>query len=433
MNQDMQNLPNSLAQKDKPAYESITPAGSRRYEMLYMSGRAKEKDESAPRGIPIDDFTIFATMVYAFADRKDQFRKLKEHGKKVRQIDIGTGPSLYTFIAGLPYADECIAIDIAPANIAHLCSYSTWLTPLPAYWHSWLEIAAILYDITSPNNLVTLQSKNKELYDQLRHWPTLKLATQNNIRTAIMNSLDIRPSSDNPYSGMNLASETFQKLRPLKGDVIDDTKSLLELCGTADICTRVFFAESISSNLEIMAHAELNSVLFAKQGALSVSAYMTDTSGYKGFFTPKELAANKNKIFSELPATSGLFRLLAEQLITLDDAYDLLSEQLQYSSEDQKMVRQGLGYSHATILCGTTKALGPRNIPLYSHGLQLLETVQDHIVYTPRPGDPDKHKIQPQFIYCTTAEVAALEGSETLELADSSYAPFISLPAPEAG
>ncbi|HEU4716076.1 MAG TPA: hypothetical protein VFS14_04585, partial [Candidatus Saccharimonadales bacterium] len=135
----MQNLPHPYRQKDKPLYQAITPDGARNYEHLYMSGDAADESNNV-RGIPADDLNIFATLVFALKDRTRQFQRLRNSGRSVRHIDSGTGPSLYTFIASMPYADELIPIDVTPANIDRLTRIATGEDTLPAHWQAWLEI-----------------------------------------------------------------------------------------------------------------------------------------------------------------------------------------------------------------------------------------------------------------------------------------------------
>ena len=365
----MQNLPDHLRQKDKAAYEAITLGGSKHYETLYMSGRATREDKPGYMGIPADDFNIFATMVYALADHSATF---SASPVPIRHIDAGTGPNLYVFIASLPYADELISIDIAPANVARLKAIADGKVRLPKYWQSWLEIAVILFDIGNARNLAMLDKERPELYDALRHWPTMTRPRKDVVRAAVYRHVQRSGRQDNPYRGLDLQALLSQKLQPQRGDVLDGVEMLHALERSADIYTRVFFSESIDNSLEVVLHAETNGIQFAKEGALSISGHMSKTMGYKGLYTPGELAADSSKILVELPATPGFFEVVLGGLMELTDDYRVLWAGLGDSPEERKMVRQGLLYGGAVILCGKARYLKDDGSLKYTSGMALL-------------------------------------------------------------
>lgn len=394
----MQNLPHPYRQKDKPLYQAITPEGARNYEHLYMSGDAADESNNV-RGIPADDLNIFATLVFALKDRTRQFQRLRKSGRSVRHIDSGTGPSLYTFIASMPYADELIPIDVTPANIDRLTRIATGEDTLPAHWQAWLEIGGMLYDIASPAALLRLDAERPELYDKLRHYPNLRSDAKKRLQKAIRAFSHGQAKSPNPYASISLKAALAEKLKPRPGDILDDVEPLADLVGTADIYTHVFFSESIDNTLAIVAHAEANGIQFAKDGAFTLSAHMSMTIGYKGFFTPEELASNPEKKLSELPATPAFFEALLGELVSLTDEYRGLWETLTDIPEERKMVRQGMTYSGAVILCGNANYKNSDGSVKFENGPALLRALR-HTLRTVISGEADEHTL-----HCTIHDI----------------------------
>lgn len=375
----MQDLPHSFHQKDKILYQALTTEGSERYEKLYMSGKASPDEDGAAMGIPADDFNIFATMVYAFAAHSEDLETIRTSMKAVRHIDVGTGPSLYPFIASLPYADELVSIDLSPANVERLEADADKATPLAVHWQAWLEIAAILYSIGSAQKLLEIDKNYPHLYDSLRHWPNLDDEKRNAVRETLRTLSDKSKLATNPYDNIDLQVELAAKLQPRLGDVLDGTGTLADLVGTADIYTKVFFSESIDNNAGVVAHAETNGIQFAKTGAIVISGHMTKTDGYKGFFTPEELAKNPDRKLVEFPASSRFFEELLGKIVALSDTYRALWEEIESISEDRKMVRQNLSYGGAVILYGTANHKDSHGHNKYENGLALLSAIEPEI------------------------------------------------------
>lgn len=373
----MQNLPHGLVQTDRLAYQALSHEGSENYETLYMSGKAVEKKENFPRGISADDFNVFATMIYAYADHSAVFRATRKLGKSIRHIDAGTGPNLYTCIASLPYVDEFIAVDLSPANIERLHAIVSKKTHIPAHWHAWLEIAALLYDIGSVKALVALDAARPDLYDQLRQWPNLSARQKAITRKAVYKQVRIQAPSRNPYAQIDIHRDLVKNLHPHKGDILDDVEPLSHLIGTADIYTGVFFAESVDDKLEVVAHAVANGIQFAKENALVISSHISKTTGYAGFFTKEELQSTPGKQLVELPGTAKLFETIAEQVVVLTNTYRQLWENLEEGSEQRKMVRPGSVYGSAVILCGKANHRNPDGSNKYENGPELLRAIKD--------------------------------------------------------
>lgn len=393
----MQDLPRNIRQRDKALYQAITPEGSQNYEILYMSGQVAS-------GIPADDFNVFATMVYAFADHRQTLQSLHDAGSKVRHIDVGTGPNLYTFIASLPYADELIAIDLTPANIHRLRAIADRAAPLASHWQAWLEIAAILYGIGSAERLLEIDQNYPELYDSLRHWPNLNSDQRRITRGTIRTLSDKSKLSVNPYEDIDLQTELSAKLQSRIGDVIDDVAPLADLAGTADIYTKVFFSESIDNTLAVVAHAETNGIQLAKPGALTISAHMAKTDGYKGFFTPDELANDHDLKLVEFPASPRFFETLMAELVTLSDAYRSLWQDLEHTPQERKMIRQGLFYGGIVIICGLANYAYADGSNKYENGLELAQKLKSTIRTTVFKSDNQT----PLTINCTLPEIESI-------------------------
>lgn len=376
----MENLPHSKYQKDKSVYLNLTRAGSQHYETLFMSGLAKAEGETTPRGIPADDFNVFATMVYAFADHRTEFQAIRDVGKRVRHIDGGTATSFCTFIASMPYVDEMISIDLSPANVDRVKEVVEGKTPLGSHWYAWLEIAAILHDIGDAHSFVTFERERPHLYDKLRKWPILNDEEKQIVYTDIYNCINVPLFPRNPYVGINLQEELISKLKPRNGDIIDDIEPLQDLVGTADIYTRVFFSESVDDTLEVVAHAETNGIQFAKNNALSISAHISKTSGYQGFYTPEELQADPTKHLKELPGTAKLFEKMIEEVVILSDAYRVLWEGLEENnSVERKMMRPNSSYGSAVILVGRANYKRSDGNIKYPRGATLVEAIRDDV------------------------------------------------------
>jgi hypothetical protein len=397
----MQGLPSHIRQKDKTLYRAITVQGSENYEMLYMSGGAKHEMADRVVGIPADDFNVFAAMVFACADHAETFAALRKSDKLVRHIDVGTGPSLYAFIASLPYADELVSVDLAPANVQRLQAIvDKTVAPAP-HWQAWLEIGAILYDIGSAQRLVEIDKNYPDLYDSLRHWPNLTAGQKKSTRKAIQTLPGWTEVASNPYDGIELKSELSAKLRPRLGDAIDDVEPLADLVETADIYTKVFYSESIDNTLEVVAHAETNGIQFAKPGALVVSAHMAKTDGYKGFFTPEELAENDSLKLVEFPASPHFFEVLVGELVATSDRYRILWQVLADSPEERRMVRQGQFYGGIAIVCGLADYKKADGSNKYENGIELAYKLEPAVrVLTYRSG---KHHF---VLNCLTTEIA---------------------------
>lgn len=394
----MQNLPHPYSQNDKPLYQSITPEGTLNYERLYMSGYAADDTDNI-RGIPADDFNIFASLVFALKDRADRFRRLHTEGKRVRHIDSGTGPSLYTFIASIPYVDELIPVDLTPSNIERLQHIARGALPLPNYWVAWLEIGAILFDIASPEALLRLDVEKPELYDELRHYPSLNKTAKKNLQKTIRKFVGTDSKRINPYVSVNLKTELTTKLKPRLGDILDNVAPLADLVATADIYTHVFFSESIDDTPAIVAHAETNGIQFAKNGAFVLSAHMSKTIGYKGFFTPDELANDPSKKLSELPATPAFFEALLGEIVQLTAEYRGLWESLKDGAEERKMVRQGIPYSGVVILCGDANYRKADGSIKYENGPALLRSLR-HTLRTVVSEEMDA-----RTLHCTVHDI----------------------------
>jgi hypothetical protein len=399
----VQNLPKNIRQQDKALYQSITPEGSQNYEMLYMSGQAKQAGQA--NGIPADDFNVFATMVYAFADHTPTFAALRNSNKVIRHIDVGTGPSLYSFIASLPYVDELIAIDLNPANIQRLQAIANQTVPVAAHWQAWLEIATVLYGIGSAERLVEIDHSYPHLYDSLRHWPNLDADQRRTVGGTLRTLSDKSKVASNPYEGIALSAELSAKLRPRVGDAIDNVAPLADLVGTADIYTKVFYAESIDNTLPVVAHAETNGIQFAKPGALVVSAHMAKTDGYKGFFTPEELADNSSLKLVEFPASTGFFEVLMGEIVAMSDKYRCLWQDLEHTPQERKMVRQGLSYGGIVIICGLADYKHADSSYKYQNGLELAQQLKQTIRTTTfRSGS----QLEPLIINCTISELESV-------------------------
>lgn len=374
----MENLPKGLHQTDRQQYLGLTLAGSQNYESQHLKGTAIFEGERAPRGFAADDFTVFATMIFAYKDNKDYFQFIRDSGKPVRSIGLGPGPSLYPEIAELPYVDESISFDLAPANVERIQAITEGRTPLEPHWQAWLEVGEMLYDIGSAENLIALDEDRPDLYDDLRHWSTLSDAEKEGVNEQLYDYIgDARPT-DNPYKEINLHEELMRKLRPLQGDVIDDVQPLESFAGTAHIVRRVFFGESIDDTLEVVSHAENNAIQFAAPNALSVSAHISETNGYKGFFTPEELA-REDKELVEFPATAMVFETMLGELVDLSDAYKPLWKRLEHAPDSRKMVRPESDYGNAVVLVGRVNYTNPDGSLKYNNGQELADAIAPNL------------------------------------------------------
>jgi hypothetical protein len=391
----MENLSrHGLSQQDRLKYFKLKLDGIDNYENLYFSGKARnERGEFT--GIPVDDFHVFATHLYAYADNMPYFNAIRKKGKRVRHIDVGTATNIAPFIASLPYADEMISVDLSPASVMKLQDMVTGQKPLAPHWQDWLELGAILYNIGDAASLRQLDTQRPDLFDQLRHWPNLDIDKKAVAEAEIYAELGILFSPQNPYKGINLQDEFSRKLTPRLGDILDDVDSLTDLERTAQILTQTFLSESISNQLPVVAHAQTNSVQFAEDDALWLSGHMSRTRFYKGFFTTEDLERNPNQKLVELPATAPFLEAMISQFVDLKGNYRMLWEDLGDAPEHRRMVRED-SHGGAVIFYGRVNHRDNDGMLKYRGGKDLIKSIQRRAVVV--KGDAE------QILYCILNE-----------------------------